>query len=127
MGLLVETMDEEDNDSKSNIDKLLENMSRQRREWKAVKSDNTAVPKYLWEEHLTEGSQGSKWDAQALHNLRKVSSWLRNKMLCWWKYHQVLRSYVEWMKIEYKIEDPVENNSTIQVKLKGGGKWIAYV
>jgi hypothetical protein len=67
-------------------DGLLEEVSRENRERKAMKSDDAAVPKkYLWEEHLTSGSKVKERNDQAMHDLRIVSSWLRERMLAWWK------------------------------------------
>jgi hypothetical protein len=91
-------------DGESNIiplDSLLEDgVSRQHRERKAVKSNAAAVPEYLWEEHLTSGSKVQDWNDQAIHNLRVVSSWLRERMMGWWKW-KVVMPYVAWMKDKY--------------------------
>jgi hypothetical protein len=45
-----------------------------------VKSDDAEVPEYLWEEHLTAGSTMRDWDAKAMDDLRRISSWLRERM-----------------------------------------------
>jgi hypothetical protein len=106
-------------------DELLEDVSRQTRERKAVKSDDAAVPEYLWEDHLKTGSKVDVWDEKAMHDLRIVSSWLRDRMLCWWK-RKVTSSYVTWMKAKYTIVDE-SSDSTVQVSLEGNGKeWFPY-
>jgi hypothetical protein len=101
---VVETVEIDDALQSEGLEALLEDVARQQRERKAVKSDDAEVPEYLWEEHLIAGSEKLKWDAKDMDSLRRVSTWLRGKMLCWWK-RQVLRSYVKWMKNEYLIAD----------------------
>jgi hypothetical protein len=132
--LAVKTVAEEDSAKKEAlevgteeemVDKLLEDVSRQQRERKAVKADDAAVPEYLWEEHLREGSGMSEWDKKAVHDLRTVSSWLRERMLCWWK-RKVVSSYVKWMKEKYVIEEWMVDR-TVKVNLAGGGdEWCGY-
>jgi hypothetical protein len=85
-------------------DDLLKDVSRQQQERKAVKADDAAVPEYLWEEHLMTGSEVNDWNSKSIDNLRRVSSWLREHMLRWWK-RRVVSSYVSWMKSKYEIED----------------------
>jgi hypothetical protein len=107
-------------------DAFLDNIARQQQERKAVKLDDAAVPECLWEEHLTAGSSVTKWDAKAMDDLRRVSSWLRERMLCWWK-RKVVSSYIAWMKEKYKIEPSSLGEDTVNVNLAGGGQeWIGY-
>jgi hypothetical protein len=80
----------------------LDDIARQQRERKAVKSDDAAVPEYLWTDHLAAGSSVTEWDAKAMDDLRRVSSWLRERMLCWWK-RKVVSLYVTWMKEKYSL------------------------
>jgi hypothetical protein len=42
-------------DVKTSKDKTLDGIARENQDWKAVKSDDAAVPEYLWEDHLLEG------------------------------------------------------------------------
>jgi hypothetical protein len=81
--VVVETVLE--NELVEALEHLLEDVSRQQRERKAVTSDDAEVPERLWEEHLTAGSEACEWDAEAMDDLRRVSSWLRDRMLRWWK------------------------------------------
>ena len=53
----------------SEFETLLEDVSRQQRERKAVKADDAAVPEYLWREHLMAGSWKTEWDVKALDSL----------------------------------------------------------
>jgi hypothetical protein len=106
-------------------DGLLEEVSRENRERKAVKSDDVAVPEYLWEEHLTSGSEVKEYNDQAMHDLGIVSRWLRKRMLAWWK-RKVVSSYVTWMKAKYSFEEDAKD-ATVQANLVGKGKeWLRY-
>jgi hypothetical protein len=68
----------------------------------------------------------SKWDAKAMDNLRRVSSWLREQMMCRWK-RKVVSSYITWMKLKYELEISSSRDDTVSVNLEGGGNvWIAY-
>jgi hypothetical protein len=80
-----EDSEEDGNPNTVPLNSLLEDVSHQQRECKVVKSDDAAVPKYLWEEHLTAGSKVLDWNFRAMHDLIAVSSWLRDRMLCWRK------------------------------------------
>jgi hypothetical protein len=99
---------------------LLEDASRQNREHKAVKSNGAAVPEYLWTEHLIAGSKVRDWDARTMNDLKTVSSWLREKMLGWWK-RKVLTPYVCWVKAKYNIKEP-SAEAIVKVDLGGKGK-----
>jgi hypothetical protein len=61
------SFNEEERTSK---DDLLKDMAQQQREQKAVKSDDAAVPEYLWEEHLMTGSEVNDWNSKSIDNLR---------------------------------------------------------
>jgi hypothetical protein len=107
-------------------DGLLEEVSRENRERKAVKSDDAAVPKYLWEEHLTSGSRVKEWNDQVMHDLINVLRWLRKRMLAWWK-QKVESSYVTWMKAKYSFIEEDAKDATVQANLVGKGKeWFRY-
>jgi hypothetical protein len=64
---------------------LLDKITQEHREQKAVKSDDADVPEYLWETHLLEDVQGVDWNEDSLRRVRKVTEWLREHMLRWWK------------------------------------------
>ena len=68
---------------------------------------------------MTAGSQVDDWDSKALHDLRTVSRWLRDRMLCWWK-RKVVSSYVAWIKEKHVIEE-WRIDGTVKVKLTGKG------
>jgi hypothetical protein len=66
------------------------------RERKATKSDDAAVPEYLWLEHLVEDGP-SEWLAKQQEGLPAAMDLLRVRMLCWWK-KCLTRSFWKWMK-----------------------------
>ncbi len=72
-------------DDGTNQDSVLADIARENRDRKAVKSDDAAVPEYLWEDHLLEGLKEREWDDIKLAKVRRVATWLRSKMLQWWK------------------------------------------
>jgi hypothetical protein len=82
-------------------DEVLANIAREHQERNAVKAD---IPEYLWEEHLLEGIETRKWDAAELTKVRRVSRWLRTKMLSWWK-RNVTLSYIQWAETKYELTD----------------------
>jgi hypothetical protein len=83
---------------------VLEEISQESRERKAVKPDDADVPEYLWESHLLEEVEGEDWDEETLKKVRRLTEWLRSKMLRWWK-RKGTSSYVSWMKEKYEIKD----------------------
>jgi hypothetical protein len=85
-------------------EEVLSDISREHRDRKAVKSDDAAVPEYLWEEHLLEGLEDQEWDDTKLVKIRRVSEWLRSKMFRWWT-RNVTRSYVYWAEAKYDLKD----------------------
>jgi hypothetical protein len=56
------------------VDKIL-------REWKATKSDDAAVPEYLWLEHLVDDGPG-KWSKKQQEGLPVAMDLLWGRMLC---------------------------------------------
>jgi hypothetical protein len=74
----------------------LKDITREQRERKAVKSDDAAVPEYLWEDQLLDGMEAREWNSTQLKKVRRVSTWLRSKMLRWWKRH-VTTLYMSWI------------------------------
>ena len=50
-----------------------------------MKSDDAAVPEYLWEDHLLEVFKEREWDDTKLEKGRRLATWLRSTMLGWWK------------------------------------------
>jgi hypothetical protein len=77
-------------------------VSREQRDQKVVKSDDAAIPKYLWEEQLLEGLTRVEWNESKLLKIRRLSTWLRKKMLHWWKRH-VTTAYITWAKEKYSL------------------------
>jgi hypothetical protein len=105
-----------------------------------VKSDDAAVPEYLWEEHLLEGLKEREWDEIKLVKVRRVATWLRSKMLRWWK-RKATTSYIHWQKDKYTlpdVEDKVEwisrnescefewSNESFSWTKEGKGKYCAW-
>jgi hypothetical protein len=82
----------------------LEDIARDKQEQKACKADDAAVPEYLWEEHLLNGLKEQQWDNTKLQKVRRLSKWLRSKMLCWWK-RNVTFSYIKWAAEKYELTD----------------------
>jgi hypothetical protein len=79
------------------------------------------VPEYLWEEHLTEGGQVQDWDLQTIRQLRSLSAWLREQMMCWWK-RKVTLLYAAWVKLKYKLNIDHQNlGSIVKANLEGNG------
>jgi hypothetical protein len=71
------------------VDKIL-------RERKAMKSDDAAVPEYLWLEYLVEDGP-SEWSAKQQGGLPAAMDLLPGRMLCWWK-TCLTWSFWKWMK-----------------------------
>jgi hypothetical protein len=67
------------------------------REQKAVKSDNAAVPKHLWEQYLFE--ENPKWDRHK-GRFRAACEVLRENMLSFWK-RLVQRSLTNWLAVRH--------------------------
>jgi hypothetical protein len=98
---------------------LLKGISRQQREHTAVEGNNAEVPEYLWEEHLTKGSQVQDWDYWAIRHLRSLSAWLREQMPCWWK-QKVTSLYVAWVKLKHELKsNPPNLGSIVKANLEG--------
>jgi hypothetical protein len=93
---------------KGHQDKALEDISREQRQRKAVKSDDAEVPEYLWEDQLLEVMKMETADDDTLNKIRRISMWLRTKMLRWWK-RKVTTSYINWAKDKYSLSDVQEN------------------
>jgi hypothetical protein len=94
------------NDAGEVSETCLDEISREHRQRKAVKSDNAKVPEYLWEAHLLEGCEGINQNGDVISQVRTVIDWLREQMLRWWK-RKVTSSYVAWVKSKYRL---TENN-----------------
>jgi hypothetical protein len=85
-------------------DEVLEDIAWDKSKRKACKADDAAVPEYLWEEHLLNGLEKRDWDDANLQKLRRLSQWLRSKMLQWWK-RNVTISYIKWAAAKYELMD----------------------
>jgi hypothetical protein len=85
-------------------DTVLTDITRDKRERKAVKADDADIPEYLWEEHMVEGRDEQTWDATKLVKMRRVATWLRSKMLSRWK-RNVTTSYTDWAEAKYDLKD----------------------
>jgi hypothetical protein len=66
----VETVEEDCNDT---YHKMLNDITRENHERKAVKLDDAAVPVYLWEEHLLEGLASQRLTNSDILKVRRVS------------------------------------------------------
>mgnify|MGYP000400063954 CR=1 FL=1 len=102
--------DEPKEDVGGSYETVLKDVARENRDRKAVKSDDATVPEYLWEEHLLEDLKEREWDDIKLVKVRRVATWLRSKMLRWWK-RKATTSYIHWQKDKYTlpdVEDKVE-------------------
>jgi hypothetical protein len=132
--------DEPKEDVDGSHETVLEDVARENRDRKAVKSDDAAVPEYLWEEHLLEGLKEREWDEIKLVKVRRVATWLRSKMLRWWK-RKATTSYIHWQKDKYTlpdVEDKVEwisrnegcefewSNESFSWTQEGKGKYRAW-
>jgi hypothetical protein len=51
----------------------LDEILREHRQRKAVKSDKAQVPEYLWESHLLEGCEGTNWNADVICKVQTVT------------------------------------------------------
>jgi hypothetical protein len=78
---------------------ILDQIARDLRERKAVKSDDAAIPEYLWEEHLT-ADDVRVWTPSDRVGLPRAMDLLRARMLRWWK-KRVTTSYLVWLKEEH--------------------------
>jgi hypothetical protein len=105
--------DECETDARPKPDTMLDDIARKNQNRKAVKSDDAAVPEYLWEDNLLEGIKDQAWDDTKLVKVRRVATWLRSKMLRWWK-RQVTTSYIAWAKVKYSLADVEEKVEWIE-------------
>jgi hypothetical protein len=87
---------------KEHQEKVLKAISREQRDRKAVKADDADVPEYLWEDQLLEALDMGTADELARKKVRRVSTWLRSVMLCWWQ-RKVTTSYIEWARDKYAL------------------------
>jgi hypothetical protein len=71
-------------------------------ERKATKSDDAAVPEYLWEEHLLRDGP-TPWTISEADRpkLRSAMNLLRGRMLRWWK-KGITTSFLVWTHDRYK-------------------------
>jgi hypothetical protein len=85
-------------------DDVLQDITQEQRNRKAVKSGNAEIPEYLWEDQLLADLEGQEWDEAKLKKVRRVSGWLCTMMLRWWK-KKVTTSYIAWAKDKYALTD----------------------
>mmetsp|Transcript_18233 Transcript_18233/g.45137 ORF Transcript_18233/g.45137 Transcript_18233/m.45137 type:complete len:1296 (-) Transcript_18233:2196-6083(-) len=100
---------------------ILKEVDRDVRERKATKSDDAAVPEYLWTEHFIEESEvKSGWQESDKPAIEKGMAILRKYLLRRWKW-KVLRSYVDWL---HQSGNRPEGSATNWVKLvQVGAEW----
>jgi hypothetical protein len=79
--------------------RILDKISRDLREKKAVKADGAAISEYLWEDHLVDDDV-CEWSPLDQVGLPRAMDLLRGRMLRWWK-KRVTTSYLSWMKKEH--------------------------
>jgi hypothetical protein len=85
-------------------DAVLEDITQEQRDRKAVKSDDAGIPKHLWEDQLLGDVEGQEWDDAKLKKVRRFSGWLCTMMLRWWK-KKVTTLYIAWAKDKYALTD----------------------
>ena len=136
----VETMGQEDNlGFKSCTDIFMEDpvvsdlaedlewITREQRERSAVKSDNAAVPEYLWFEHLFETSE-KEWTVEKRSNLITLAPTLQGLMKQRWTSHVrktfnvfLLEKYPKFAQVAKEIADPIAQRN--KISMEGEWKW----
>jgi hypothetical protein len=90
--------------------KILDKISRDLREKEAVKSDDAAIPEYLWEDHLVDDDIRD-WSHQDRVGLPCAMDLLRGRMLT--------TSYLSWMKEEHpRLRNKKTRVTEVEVSLR---------
>jgi hypothetical protein len=97
--IVPETVETEDLNTRLAKAEVLEDAAQQKKEQKATKADDAAVPGHIWETHLLNDGP-TPWVVKDVDELRKAMNLLRQRMLRWWK-RKVTTSFFEWSHQRY--------------------------